>query len=472
MRFKPFIAKTYLKPFLLLTLLSSTVSASAAESEDIKQLKEQLASLKQDYNQRLQQLQKHIQGLENKQKITTDKVQHQADSIKKTVSDNPIKPVAPAASNGSFNPQISAIINGGFNHSSLEANQYSLPGFSRGNEAGLEQAGFGIQEAEINLQASIDPYLYGSITTSLHQEDNEIEVELEEAFIRTQALPAGWMVKAGRFFSGIGYLNSQHSHNWDFVDAPLVYRAFFNNQYNDDGVQIRWQLPTPFYWEIGAEGFAGRNFPAGGTGTGLGSASLFSHIGGDIGANQSWQLGMSYLQTKPSQRQALLAGADEDDADGSYDFSGHSKTYGIDAVWKWAPNGNARDKQLTLQGEAYHRREEGSITLADESSSLHSRQNGGYVQAVYKFLPQWRTGIRYDRIWGNNQGDDNSILAQADLLAQGYAPHRTSFMLDYTPSEFSRIRLQYNRDHSLPQINQQLMLQFIVSLGAHGAHQF
>lgn len=462
MHFKPFINKTYLKPFLLLTLLSSAVPAHASESEAIKQLKEQLISLKQNYDQRLQQLQKHIQVLENKQNPPSAKLQQA----------NPIKSATQTASKASFNPQISAIINGGFNHSSLSQEQYGLAGFSRGNEAGLERSGFGIHEAEINLQASIDPYLYGNTTASLHQEDDKIELELEEAFIRTQALPAGWSVKAGRFFSGMGYLNSQHSHNWDFVDAPLVYRAFFNNQYNDDGIQLRWQLPTPFYWEIGAEGFAGRNFPAGGAGKGLGSTALFSHIGGDLGANQSWQLGLSYLQTKPNQRKALLMGADEDDANGSYGFSGHSKTYGLDAVWKWAPQGNARDQQFTLQGEAYQRREQGHITLSDESSSLYSRQRGGYLQAVYKFLPQWRTGIRYDRIWAYNRGDNKSILAQTDLLADGYAPHRTSLMLDYTPSEFSRIRLQYNRDYSLPQINQQLMLQFIVSLGAHGAHPF
>lgn len=464
-------SNVYFKPVLLAVLLGNALPAMATEKEAIQNLKQQLASIKQTYNQDLQRLQKRIQILETQQKTRRDKAPTLHEKRDNPAVD-PIKSVVPIASTPSFAPQISAIINGGFNHATLDAPQYSLPGFQRGNEAELARSGFGIQEAELNLQASIDPFLYGNVTASLHQEGNKTEVELEEAFIRTQALPAGWTVKAGRFFSGIGYLNSQHSHNWDFVDAPLVYRAFFNNTYNDDGMQIRWQLPTPFYWEIGAEGFAGRNFPAGGSGKGLGSATLFSHIGGDIGANQSWQFGVSYLQTKPQQREALLVSAEGEDADDSYSFSGRSKTYGLDAVWKWAPNGNARDKQLILQAELFQRKEEGTLNLADDSSSLDSRQNGAYVQAIYKFLPQWRAGIRYDRLWSRNQGDNDEVLARTDLLANDYTPHRTSLMVDYSLSEFSRIRLQYNRDYSLPRLNQQVMLQFIASLGAHGAHQF
>ena len=45
-------------------------------------------------------------------------------------------------------------------------------------------------------------------------------------------------------------------------------------------------------------------------------------------------------------------------------------------------------------------------------------------------------------------------------------------MLDYSNSEFSRLRLQYNRDESQPQIDHQWLLQYTMSLGAHGAHRF
>jgi len=46
-------------------------------------------------------------------------------------------------------------------------------------------------------------------------------------------------------------------------------------------------------------------------------------------------------------------------------------------------------------------------------------------------------------------------------------------MLDYSPSEFSRWRLQLARDNSrqgLP--DTQFFVQYIMSLGAHGAHSY
>ena len=46
-------------------------------------------------------------------------------------------------------------------------------------------------------------------------------------------------------------------------------------------------------------------------------------------------------------------------------------------------------------------------------------------------------------------------------------------MLDYNPSEFSRVRLQAARDRSSAGgSDQQFFIQYQVSLGAHGAHGY
>jgi hypothetical protein len=46
-------------------------------------------------------------------------------------------------------------------------------------------------------------------------------------------------------------------------------------------------------------------------------------------------------------------------------------------------------------------------------------------------------------------------------------------MVDWSASEFSRVRLQLARDYSRRgEPDNQLFLQYIVSLGAHGAHKF
>ncbi len=384
----------------------------------------------------------------------------------------------------SFNPQLSLVIDSGFTWTDFNANNYYLPGFQRGNEATILGAGFALNEAELNIQSTIDEYLYGNFSLAFHQHAEHIDYDLEEAYIRTLALPYDLTIQAGRFFSGIGYLNYHHRDQWDFADVPLVYRALFNNQYFDDGVQLTWSAPTPFYWQFGTEAFPGRNFPAAGSGDHIGSMSLFTHIGNLEHNYHRWQLGLSYLHTKPSSRDSLILGGHSDAHDhdhneedehnhlNDYEFSGNSNTIGIDAIWKWAPQGYACHELVTLQGELYHRHEDGIVALGDEVTSLESTQNGGYFQAVYQFLPKWRVGYRYDRLWSDNEGSVDEVLNETLLLPDSYRPHQNTVMVDFSPSHYSRLRLQYNQDHSQPVLNKQVMLQFIVNLGSHGAHPF
>ena len=61
----------------------------------------------------------------------------------------------------------------------------------------------------------------------------------------------------------------------------------------------------------------------------------------------------------------------------------------------------------------------------------------------------------------------------ADLANAGYRPKRTTAMVDWSPSEFSRLRLQYARDESQQGLtDKQVSLQYVMTLGAHGAHRF
>ena len=131
------------------------------------------------------------------------------------------------------------------------------------------------------FSANVDPYFSATLIAAITGED---EIEVEEAFFRTLALPAGFTAKGGRFFSGFGYLNEVHAHAWDFIDQPLVYQAFFGDQLAQDGVQVKWLAPTDLFIELGAETGNGEAFP----GTrrdrnGLNGATLFAHLGGDLG---------------------------------------------------------------------------------------------------------------------------------------------------------------------------------------------
>ncbi len=377
-----------------------------------------------------------------------------------------------------FNPSISLILDGRFSSFDQDPSHYELPGFSLGGEAGLDEKGFAVGHTELIMSANIDDKFYGKMTLALAEHDGATEVELEEAFIQTLGLGSGLTLKAGRFFSAIGYLNQQHAHFWDFADAPLIYRGLFGNQLIDDGLQVTWIAPTDIYLQLGAEALSGNRFPAGGSQDDIGAWTTFVDIGGDIGIEHSWQLGFSHWQAnsikdRQSGGHAHGGGATTE----TPSFSGDSKVNALDLVYKWAPDGNTVNQGFKFQFEYFDRKENGVVDMLNsgppvETSTYDGHQKGWYAQAIYKFRPQWQVGLRYDQLDSNNSGSDAGVLAEAGLDNEGHTPKRSSVMVEWLPSEFSRIRLQYNQDKSSEHTDNQLFLQYTMSLGSHGAHQF
>ena len=89
----------------------------------------------------------------------------------------------------------------------------------------------------------------------------------------------------------------------------------------------------------------------------------------------------------------------------------------------------------------------------------------------------WRIGYRYDRVSAGSTSNglvDSGALTAADFpILAAHNPTRHTVMVDWSPSEFSRVRLQAARDMSRADAtDNQVFLQYIVSLGAHGAHKF
>ncbi len=424
--------------------------AKANDSEETEKLRADIQQMKQNYETRIQALESRLQQ--------TEVVAGEADKKAEAAS---VQASTKATSSNAFNPDISLILTGTLANRTQNSN-YHITGFQAGGEIGPGTRGFSLKESELGLYANIDPNFYGGLNLAL-AEDNSVGVE--EAFIQTNALPYGLTLKAGRYFSGIGYLNEQHAHTWDFVDNPLAYQAFLGNQFGDDGVQLKWLLPTDLFVELGAEYGRGRIADtAGRDKNGGGAGSIFAHVGGDIGVNSNWRAGLSYLTASTENRQS-----NDLDAAGAYvanNFTGNSRIWIADAVWKWAPNGNASNTSFKLQGEYLHRNEDGSLNTDNYSAS----QDGWYLQGIYKFLANWRVGLRYDQL---NSGSVDYGVNSANLTNTSYDPKRLSAMLDYNPSEFSRIRLQLSQDKSRQEAtDNQIFIQYQMSLGAHGAHKY
>ncbi len=453
----------------LVAALSFAYPVHAAGDAELAQIREQLKQMKDAYEQRISALENRLAQAES----TAGKADAAAQQAQATV-----QPASQRQSSASgFNPEMSLILSGNYANLTKDPSQRRLQGFVPANGEKLPEArSFNLGESELAISANVDHLFRGSFRLALAP-DNTLGVE--EASIQTLALGSGVNLKAGRFLSGVGYLNEQHAHEWDFSDAPLPYQAFFGNALAMDGAQLRWLAPAETFFEIGVEAARARSFPSTDETkkkNGFLSAALFAHVGGDVGASNSWRGGLSYFAARPEDR------AWDDPINGLNNrFSGNSKTWIADFLWKWAPNGNASRQNLKLQGEYFNRAEDGSLiydtATTAQSGSYSNRQSGFYTQAVYQFMPHWRVGYRYDQL---NSGSasfglvNRGVLTVADFpLLENFKPKRNAVMLDWNPSEFSRVRLQFAQDKTRPDaIDNQFWVQYIMSLGAHGAHKF
>jgi hypothetical protein len=464
-----------------LALIHST-AAQAAEASDIESLRAEIAALKAQYAGQIAALEQRLEQLE----ATAPAAAAGPAAAPATVAaaEASAAPAADAAvvrsSNANaFNPALSLILTGTYSNLSRDPEDYAIAGFiPAGDEVGPGDGGFSLGESEVTLSASVDPYFTAALTAAL---SGEGELEVEEAFFRTTALPAGFTLKGGRFFSGIGYLNEVHAHAWDFADQPLVYQAMFGGQLAQDGLQAKWLAPTDLFLEFGAEIGNGDSFPATRDGgNGFSTYTLFGHVGGDIGDSIGWRAGLSWID-------ADADGREYEDVDSLglpvlNAYSGSSETWIVDATLKWAPGGDARRNALELQAEYMTRDEDGRLAYDLGGRNLDGRyrssQDGWYLQGHWRFAPRWRAGLRYDSLDSGAPRIglvDDGTLSYADFpLLQPATPSRITLMADWSPSEFSRLRAQYAWDDARDDgsTDEQWLLQYIYAIGAHGAHKF
>ena len=454
-------------------------------ADEMQDIRNEIKSMKESYESRTKALEdrlKEAEGKASQAQESAQKAEASATKAETTAKEAASAPVArpPATANG-FNPAMSLILSGAYANLSKDPTTWRLGGFQTGDGIGPGDRGFNLGESELTFSASVDHLFYGNLTYSV---DRKGQGSVEEAFFRTTGLSNGFTVKGGRFFSGIGYLNEVHAHAWDFVDQPLAYQAFLGGQLAQEGIQAKWLAPTPLFLEFGLEAGRGAEFPGVFRNkNGVAAGAGFVHLGGDVGVSNSWRGGLSYLHHAPKDR-----GFVDTDSGGigvTDSFNGKSNLWMADFIWKWSPNGNPINTNFKFQAEYFHRKENGDLTFDTAAASpfgtqvgdFSSAQSGFYLQGVYQFLPQWRVGLRYDQLSSGTTNiglvDSGTLTADDFSIFKKYNPKRATLMFDWNPSEFTRIRLQYAHDKSRPDASDnQLFLQYIYSLGTHGAHKF
>jgi hypothetical protein len=457
-------------------LAASALPAQAADAPpDLATLQQELTQMKTDYEARLAALEAKIaqlQATQSPQPDATAQLAQTADAssdlpppgsedqsppIDEASAELPPPVAAPTANGNAMNPGVSVVLNGNFVSDTRDPNLARISGFPLGDEAGPPVRGFSLAESEVTLAANVDPYATASLTVAF---DGQGAASVEEAYIQSTALPGGFTLKGGRFFSAVGYLNERHAHNWSFIDMPLPYRALLGGQLGDDGVQVRWLAPIGTYLEFGAEAYRGDSFPAGGAASrGVGTQTAFVHTGGDFNDSWSWLGALSYVRATSDGRETF------DPANGLDSFTGDTNLGIVLGVVKWAPGGNVVQRNLVLSGEYFWGNEKGQF----DGLNTDTDRSGWYGQAVYQFRPRWSVGLRYSQV---TTGNVPPLLAGSTLDDLGHDAWNASALVEYDSSEFGRFRLQYTRDGSSPDAGDQLWLQYTVVYGPHGAHRY
>jgi hypothetical protein len=446
----------------------------AQTNQQLEEIRRQIQELKDSYEARIRALEKQLKEAADaavKAESAASEAERAAGQAKQSAeAASQATGLKPPVSASAFNPAISVVLQGGYYDSNQNPATRSVTGFLGSGEVGLPARGFDLGETEITLSANVDHLFYGQATLSI----GEGATEVEEAFFQTTALGHGLTVTGARYFSAIGYWNAIHRHAWDFQDAALVQQSFLGENFKMDGLRVSWIAPLPVYLEFGAEGGKPVEFPfpdSDHNSNGFQTWSLFAHLGDDIGASSSYRFGIWWMQAKNQVTDQPLAALDFTGVTNTL-TGGYNKLWGLDFVYKWAPNGDPSYRNFKLTAEWMHRSLDGTLTSGVDTGAFTANQSGWYVQGVYQFHPYWQVGLRYDQL-AEGSYDLGSGLEATGLAPPDFTPKRWSAMVDWSPSEFSRFRLQYNQDKSQQGItDNQWFLQYILSLGTHGAHRF
>src|SRR5437764_5561435 len=340
-----------------------------------------------------------------------------------------------------------------------------------------QQRGFNARNIELAFDGAVDPYFEGfaNIVFKLDN-DNETEVELEEAFMQTTNLPFGMQLKGGQFFAAFGRINPTHPHTWDFADDPLVAgRLLGPDGLRGVGAQLSWTLPTPWYSQLifaaqngrGSTGFSFRN--PGDNGIFFGRETTDRELRGlqDFVWFPRWE---NSIELSPTQ--VVLAGVSG--AFGSNETGANSRTqiYGGDLFYKWkSAHAEGGFPFVKWQTEAMYRRFQAGRGVDESFPVAETFHDWGlYSQVLWGFRKGWVAGVRGDYL----HMQDSRFTDDPDRQSRW----RISANLSWYPTEFSKLRLQYNHDFlesnfflADRQVDS-VFLQFEFILGAHGAHKF
>ena len=396
-------------------------------------------------------------------------LQAQVEGLSAAVSEAAAQPVAQAGASGAYmNVSFVGLTDFGW------STEPDVPSLQVGDHDPLVR-GVTLPNGELSLDGTVDPHFQG-VANIVYKLDPEAEtrVELEEMYFLTTALPWNLQIKGGQFFAEFGRQNLQHPHSWGFADQPLVLNRMFGAEgMRSQGLRISWLLPTSFY----TEAMLGVFNSAGSTTSSFRSEESPEIHGGEPVEREVRTardlLYVPHLSTsfERTGTQTLVLGASAALGPNNAGTSTDTRIWGGDLYWKWK---SARARQgfpfVSFQSEAMWRRYEAGRRTAAENPfapilpAETLRDAGMYAQLLWGIEPLLVAGLRGETV----QGDPGAFESESRADRYRFSPNLTWY-----PSEFSKIRLQYNYDHRAGiGFDHSVWMQVEFLLGAHAAHKF
>ncbi len=492
-------------------LAVSAMPLAAQEADTVEQLKKQLQEMQQNFEKQRQQMeamQKQLEALEKKQSTVTA----EQDKLKQTVETS-LTNLPPAVATATPTTAIPPgqhwqpsdpirLIGNQHTYMNISFDGLFSAGASTADdiEGGTQlgghdpiQRGFTVQNLETTLEGMVDPYFRGQANIIM-QIDGEGEsfLEVEEAYLETLSLPGRFQVKAGQYFTEFGRLNQFHPHSWDFVDQPLVNGRFLGGDgLRNVGARVSWLAPTPFYSELylsvqNSQGEIAASFRNGNEGEPLFGRLVDQGSGKSLG--DLLFVPRYVVSFDLTDSQTVVLGASGAFGPNSSGPDTDTQIYGVDLFWKWRPTTQSKGFPfVSWQTEAMLRRYQAGAFSEDldGDGTIDADLNedgiidtvpretltdwGFYSQVMWGFRPRWIVGLRGDYLNGES-GSYEAVYGPDPQRAERW---RISPNLTWYPTEFSKLRLQYNYDDRTGiGVDHSVWLQFEFLLGSHGAHKF
>jgi hypothetical protein len=485
---------------LVMSMGTGSAQSQRSELELLKREMEELRRRDEENRRRIEELQRKIETLQAAPAPAEKPATPEA-ALEKAVQETAPAPATPPSL---ASTQVGAMR---FRLIDISADLLFAVGWSTETDESLQtlqggahdprKRGFTLQAVELSLAGAVDPYFNAEthITFSIDPLTGETSTELEEAFLTTQSLPYGLQFKGGHFLTEFGINNPSHAHAWQWIDQPVINSRFFGGDgMRAPGARLSWLTPLPWYSEflVAAQNANGETLPSF-----LANEEVFEErpIGGRPFTNRdvksltdlvylarwvnSWNL------TPDVSAKFGLSGLFGPNATGR---SGYTQIYGTDLKVTWRPANNYRGWPFLLWESELLGRWYQAAPFFDDSDpdnviDLPKRTLvdwGFYTQALYGFYYRWAGGLRYEYASGNHQ----SVLFYEARDRDPFRDNRLrlSPLITFQPTEFSRIRLQYNYDHT-PHIEfdglgnsdrdaHSVWMGFEVLIGAHPAHKY